>query len=263
MKTKRKIIHIDEEKCDGCGLCIPACAEGAILIVNGKARLIAEKYCDGLGACLGDCPRNAISLIECEVEEFDRVAAERHMKSQKLDPLQTETTMSCGCALQFIQSFTPLDPCRHASEPVSHMETSSPLSHWPVQIRLVPPKASFLKDADLLVAADCTPVAYPRFHDEFLKQKVVLIGCPKFDDINSYAEKFAQIFRVNDIRSVTVVVMEVPCCRGLPVMIRKAMTMADKKIPLDVVVISTRGDILSLPHPLHDDRDASDGVMID
>jgi Pyruvate/2-oxoacid:ferredoxin oxidoreductase delta subunit len=249
MKTQRRIIHIDEEKCDGCGLCIPSCAEGAIRIVNGKAHLIAEKYCDGLGACLGDCPRNAISIIEREAEEFDHAAVEQHMKSQKPNPMPVETTMACGCPSQRIQSFTTTDPCRTANEPVSHTETPSTLSHWPVQIRLVPPQAPFLKNADLLVAADCTPVAYPRFHNDFLKQKVVLIGCPKFDDIHAYTEKFAQIFHENTIKSITVVVMEVPCCQGLPVMISTALTMADKTIPLDVVVISTRGEILSLHHP--------------
>lgn len=262
MKTKRKIIHIDEEKCDGCGLCIPACAEGAIRIVNGKARLLAEKYCDGLGACLGDCPRNAISLIEREAEEFDQAAVERHMKSQKPNPIQAETTMACGCPSKLIQSFTTIDPCRTINEPVSHMETSSSLSHWPVQIRLVPPTAPFLSDADLLVAADCTPVAYPRFHQDFLKHKVVLIGCPKFDDTHAYTEKFTRIFHENTIKSITVVVMEVPCCKGLPMMISKALTMADKTIPMDVVVVSTRGKILNLHHHLHDDKDAIEATII-
>jgi ferredoxin len=263
MKTQRKIIHIDEEKCDGCGLCIPACAEGAIQIVNGKAQLIAEKYCDGLGACLGDCPRNAISIIEREAEEFDETAVEQHVKSQKPKLKQAQPTMACGCPSQLIQSSTTRDPCRTVDEPVPHTEASSALSHWPVQIRLVPPTAPFLKDADLLVAADCTPIAYPRFHHDFLKQKVVLIGCPKFDDSHAYTEKFARIFRENTIKSITVVVMEVPCCQGLPVMIRKALTMAGKTIPLDVAVISIRGEILSLHHHLRDDKDAIEGTIID
>ncbi len=228
MTAKRKIIQIDEEKCDGCGACVPSCAEGAIRIVDGKARLIAERYCDGLGACLGECPRGALKIIEREAEEFDEISV----------------AMACGCPSALIHNFAVREPCSNANEPVTGASGVSALSHWPVQIRLVPPTAPFLQGADLLVAADCTPVAYPRFHDVFLKRKVVLVGCPKFDDTELYIKKFADIFRAADIRSVTVLVMEVPCCQGLPLMVKRGMEMAGRKIPLEKVVIGRNGDVL-------------------
>jgi ferredoxin len=244
MKVKRKIIQIDENKCDGCGLCVPACAEGAIQIIDGKAKLIAEKYCDGLGACLGECPRGALKLIDSEAEAFDMASVEQHLKSGKTASIHEAPTMACGCPSTLIQSFEPLTPCQKANEPTKQISGVSALSHWPVQIRLVPPTAPFLKGADLLVAADCTPVAYPRFHDYFLKGKIVLMGCPKFDDTDEYAQKFAQIFQEADVKSITVLVMEVPCCQGLPGIVLKGMGKADKNIPLEKVVISRNGEIL-------------------
>lgn len=171
MKVKRKIIQIDENKCDGCGLCVPACAEGAIQIMNGKARLVAEKYCDGLGACLGECPRDALKIVDCEAEEFDMISVEEHLKSKEGEHIPETPTMACGCPSTLIQSFASLTPCQKANELAMQACSTSALSHWPVQIRLVPPTAPFLKRADLLVAADCTPVAYPRFHDDFLTGK--------------------------------------------------------------------------------------------
>jgi len=244
MKITRKIIQIDEDKCDGCGLCVPACAEGAIQIIDGKAKLIAEKYCDGLGACLGECPRGALKLIDSEAEEFDMASVEQHLKSCESAGIQEIPTMACGCPSTLIQSFETLTPCQKANMPAQQTCSVSALSHWPVQIRLVPPTAQFLKGADLLVAADCTPVAYLRFHDDFLKEKIVLMGCPKFDDVEEYANKFAQIFQQADIKSITVLVMEVPCCQGLPGIILKGMGRAGKNIPLEKVVISRNGEIL-------------------
>lgn len=244
MKTKRKIVQIDEEKCDGCGLCVSACAEGAIRIVDGKARLASDKYCDGLGACLGECPRDALKVIEREAEDFDEKSVEKHLAVEKERQLPEAPAMACGCPSTLIQSFTSAKSCRELNEPLSQTETASSLSHWPVQIRLVPPTAPFLKGADLLVAADCTPVAYPRFHNDFLQGKVVLIGCPKFDNGDEYIEKFADIFRGADIRSITVIVMEVPCCQGLPVIIQKGMDLAGKTIPLEKVVIGRNGDVV-------------------
>ena len=246
MKFKRKIIKIDEKKCNGCGLCVSSCAEGAIQIMDGKARLVAEKYCDGLGACLGECPEDALTVIESEVEAFDAESAETHLKSQKLQKsvlLPSAPAMLCGCPSTLIQTFASPTACQQANEPVSQAGPASALCHWPVQIRLIPPTAPFLNHADLLVAADCTPVAYARFHQDFLKGKVVLMGCPKFDDVQAYVDKFAEIFHNNDIKSVTVLVMEVPCCQGLPVIVRKAMSLAGKEVPLAVTVITTRGDI--------------------
>jgi Pyruvate/2-oxoacid:ferredoxin oxidoreductase delta subunit len=244
MKTMRKIITIDEERCDGCGLCVPACAEGAIQIIQGKAKLVAERYCDGLGACLGECPRGAISIVDAEAEMFDEKAVEQHLASLKERSSDTEDTATEGCPSARVRSFGKFATCQEAHIPRTQQGPSSELSHWPVQIRLVPPGAPFLKQADLLVAADCTLAAYPHFHRDFLKGKVVLIGCPKFDDAPSYVEKFAQMFREADIRSITILVMEVPCCQGMPIIIQKAMEAAGKKIPANTVVISTSGEIL-------------------
>jgi len=228
MQPKRKIVKIDEELCDGCGQCVPSCAEGAIEIVDGKARLVAEKYCDGLGACLGECPNGALNVVEREADEFDAEAVEEYLSSKAQGESPEEATLACGCPSAQIQSFVVPASCQEANEPVVQASTLSALSHWPVQIRLVPPTAPFLKGADLLVAADCTPVAYPNFHRDFLKRKVIMVGCPKFDETRDYIQKFADIFNMADIKSITVVVMEVPCCQGLPVIIEKAMEMAGK-----------------------------------
>lgn len=245
MQVKRKIIQIDEELCDGCGQCVPSCAEGAIEIVNGKARLVSEKYCDGLGACLGECPNGALTVVEREAEEFDEEAVEEYLSSKTHDEIPEETTMACGCPSAQIRTFIPPASGEEAHKTTIQKSAVSALSHWPVQIRLVPPTAPFLKGADLLVAADCTPVAYPNFHGDFLKGKVVMVGCPKFDDIQDYIQKFADIFNMADIKSVTVVVMEVPCCQGLPLIVERGMEMADKKIPMEKVVIGARGDVLA------------------
>jgi len=244
MKIKRKIIQIDEEKCNGCGLCVPSCAEGAIGIIDGKARLVAEKYCDGLGACLGECPQDALTMIEAEVEAFDMEAAEAHVKDMKPVLLPSAPSMPCGCPSTLMQVFPAATACDKAAPPIAPDRRPSALSHWPVQIRLVPATAPFLKNADLLIAADCTPVAYANFHQDFLAGKAVLMGCPKFDDVPAYVEKFTQIFRQNPIKSVTVLVMEVPCCQGLPAIIRKAMAQSGQEIPMNIAVISLRGEIL-------------------
>jgi Fe-S-cluster-containing hydrogenase component 2 len=245
MKIKRQIIRIDEEKCDGCGLCVPACAEGAIGIRDGKARLVAEKYCDGLGACLGECPRGALTIIEADVEAFDMEAAEAHVNTLKPAPPPEAPAMPCGCPSTLIQLFPAATAGEKPPLPVGANRPDSALTHWPVQIRLVPPTAPFLKNADLLIAADCTPVAYAGFHQDFLTGKVVLMGCPKFDDVPAYVEKFTQIFRHNALRRITILAMEVPCCQGLPAIVRKALVQSGQEIPLDVVVVSLRGKILN------------------
>jgi NAD-dependent dihydropyrimidine dehydrogenase PreA subunit len=250
MKSTRKIIRIDEEKCDGCGLCVPSCAEGAIRLVDGKARLVAEKYCDGLGACLGECPQGALTVIDAEADPFDEEAAKELVRAGRnsiqdrpVGKMAGDKTLPCGCPSTLMQTFAPQTGCDRANIPVSQPPSGvSALTHWPVQIRLVPPSAPFLKGADLLVAADCTPVAYPRFHDDLLRGKTVLLGCPKFDDAEDYVNKFAAIFETAAIKSVTIVVMEVPCCQGLPVIVRKGMALAGKEIPIEIVVISTRGE---------------------
>jgi len=242
MKVKRRIVHINEELCDGCGICVPACAEGAIQVVEGKARLMAERYCDGLGACLGECPKGALEVVEREAEEFDEEAVEEHLKTVRTPE---EPAMACGCPSSQIQSFEPGRSCEQANQPhQQHSPMGSALTHWPIQIRLVPPNAPFLKGADLLVVADCSALAYPGIHRDFLEGRVVLMGCPKFDDASLYVERFKEIFEKADVKSVTVLTMEVPCCQGLPMMVRKGMELSKKSIPLEQVVISTRGEIL-------------------
>jgi len=244
VKRTRKIIEIDDELCDGCGQCVPSCAEGAIEIVDGKAKLVADKYCDGLGACLGECPTGALTIVEREAEAFDEEAVQKHLNSLSQQNEHLELTLPCGCPSAEIKSFEPCLSDPAGLQPLVGGSTGSALSHWPVQIRLVPPKAPFLKRADLLVAADCTPFAYGNFHEDFLKGKVALVGCPKFDDVNSYVDKFSDIFSHNDINSILVLVMEVPCCRGLPKIVEKALEMVQKPIPAKVVEISRRGAIL-------------------
>jgi Fe-S-cluster-containing hydrogenase component 2 len=244
MKTKRKIIEIDEDLCNGCGQCIVSCAEGALRIEESKAKIIAEKFCDGLGACIGECPTGALKIIEREAEDFDEEAVEFHLKATKHADQPAEHALACGCPSAQMQTFVrPTTSEKHA-EPFPRGDEASALSHWPVQIRLVPPTAPFLKNADLLVTADCTPIAYPTFHRDFLTGKVVLMGCPKFDDSEAYVEKFAQIFAQASVKSVTVVIMEVPCCGGLPMIVKKGMQLAGKDIPMERVIISARGEIL-------------------
>ena len=242
MKVKRKIIEIDEELCTGCGQCIISCAEGALEIVDGKAKLVADKYCDGLGACLGECPEGALRVVERDAEDFDEHAVEERLEDLK-EREAAQPAMACGCPSTQIRTLTPEKRIHESVASPAHDATSA-LTHWPVQIRLVPPTASFLKNADLLVAADCTPVAYPDFHRDFLEGKVVLIGCPKFDDVQDYVERFAGIFSHASINSVAVVIMEVPCCGGLPMIVRRGMEIAGKSIPLEQIVISARGEIL-------------------
>jgi ferredoxin len=251
MKTLRKIIEIDEELCDGCGNCVPSCAEGALEIIDGKARVIGEIYCDGLGACLGECPMGALKLVEREADEFDEEAVEKRLTQKKRqEPARETTASSGGCPSARIQNLASLEstpapsPCQEANKPAAFGEAESTLSHWPVQIMLVPPTAPFLKGADLLVLADCVPVAFPTVHRDFIKGKAVMLGCPKLDNARSYIEKFAQIFKESGIKSITSVIMEVPCCGGLPMIVKRGMEMAGVDIPMEEVVISTRGKII-------------------
>jgi ferredoxin len=244
MKVNRKIIEIDEELCDGCGQCVPACAEGAIEIVDGKARLTAEKYCDGLGACLGECPNGALNIVEREVDDFDEEAVEAYLREKEKVERPTEATMACGCPSTQVQTFIPAASTLKDSDTYATARPDSKLSHWPVQIKLVPPTAPFLKGADLLVAADCTAFSYPGFHEDFLKGKVLMVGCPKFDDVQEYIRKFTEIFKKADIKSITALIMEVPCCSGLPMIVKKAMEASGKKIPMEEVVLSIQGEIL-------------------
>jgi len=210
----RKIIRIDEEKCNGCGLCVPSCVEGAQQILNGKAKLVKEQYCDGLGACLGECPQGALTIEEREAEEFDEEAVEQHLQEQQKQELPT-------------------------------VSTASRLTHWPVQLTLVPPSAPFLKGADILLAADCVPFAYADFHREFLSDRALLVACPKLDDFSAHLNKLAAILQQAEPRSIAVVHMEVPCCSGLVHMARRAIEDSGSAIPLYEVTVGTRGTILS------------------
>ena len=233
----RKIVKIDEEKCTGCGLCIPNCAEGALQIVDGKAKLITDKFCDGLGACLGHCPEDAITVIEREAEEFDEKAVETfiHQKEEtKPKPVFN------GCPSSRAMQLKVPEAEERAS---STAPSVSQLTQWPVQLKLVPVNAPYFQDADLLIAADCVPFAYPNFHQDFLKGKVVVVGCPKLDDIQFYKEKLTEIFKTNSIKSVTVPYMEVPCCFGLVKVTEDAIAASGKNIPLKKVKIGIRGDI--------------------
>jgi NAD-dependent dihydropyrimidine dehydrogenase PreA subunit len=252
----RKIVEIDEELCDGCGQFIPSCAEGAIELVDGTARIIEDKLCDGLGACLGECPVGAMKIIEREADEFDEEAVHQHLAEQ--EKAAKEETMACGCPSGSMQGFGAAGGCPSAGlqsfaetgvqpaagVPAAADEAESALSHWPVQIMLVPAQAPFLKGADLLVAADCVPIAYPSFHKDFLQGKAVVMGCPKLDDAQHYIDKFAEICKYSGVNSITIPIIEVPCCSGLPVIVKKGMEKAGVKIPIEEIVISTRGKIL-------------------
>ena len=242
MKINRKIIEIDEELCNGCGQCVPSCAEGALQIIDGKARLVSEVYCDGLGACLGECPTGALKIVEREADDFDEKAVEERMKTLEQEG-PDEKSGICPSAVP--QSFLSGISCKKANEPVSQENAASALSHWPVQIRLVPPNAPFLRGADLLVVADCAALAYAGMHRDFIAGKAVMMGCPKFDNAQEYIQKFTGIFNIAGIKSITIPVMEVPCCQGLPVIVQKALEQSGKKIPLTKVVISRQGEIIS------------------
>jgi len=245
----RKIVKIDEEKCDGCGLCIPNCAEGALQIIDGKAKLIADKFCDGLGACLGHCPQDAIIVTEREAAAFDEKAVEVLLHGKKKAQPQSKLLSQpapkpqpsfTGCPSSRAMHFKVAEPKDEAG---SHQPSVSMLSHWPVQLKLVPVNAPYFEDADLLIAADCVPFAYPNFHHDFLKGKAVVVGCPKLDDVQFYTEKLTEIFRTNPIRSITLPFMEVPCCFGLVRAVEEALKASGKDIPLKKVKIGVRGDI--------------------
>ena len=225
----RRIITIDEEKCNGCGLCAKACHEGAIGMVGGKAKLLREDYCDGLGDCLPACPMNAISFEEREAPDYNEAAVLAAKKAM-------EEKLPCGCTGSACQSISH----NHRSE-VGHVPSA--LTNFPVQIKLLPPNAPYFEGADLLIAADCTAYSYGNFHRDFMKDRVTMIGCPKLDGVD-YAEKLTQVFKHNNIRSVTVTRMTVPCCGGLSYAVKTAMENSGKNIPLHVVTISPDGRIL-------------------
>ncbi|MGA7827276.1 MAG: 4Fe-4S binding protein [Geobacteraceae bacterium] len=242
---KRNIVSIDPEKCNGCGECVPSCAEGAIKIVNGKAVLSADNLCDGLGACLGTCPMDAITIIERDAAEFDEAAVEENFaKSGK--PVETQHHHNShgggGCPGSRTMTLTPkLQPAETEQKEGSNQ---SQLGQWPVQLTLVPPTAPYFQDADLLITADCVPVAYADYHRDFLTGKAVVMGCPKQPDAGeAYVRKLTDIFRLSSIKSITVLAMEVPCCGGIVTAAKQALAASGKDIPLKVVTVGIRGEI--------------------
>ena len=235
---KRRIIHIDEGKCTGCGLCVSACQEGALALVDGKAKLMRDDYCDGLGNCLPNCPVNAISFIEREAAAFDE-AAVLSAQREKLRA-QAAAHVFTGCPGSRVKAIAHT---ADAAEPAPAAKQQSRLSQWPVQIKLVPVNAAFFKGAKLLIAADCTAYAYAAFHERFIRGHITLGGCPKLDDVDD-SEKLTAIIRSNDIQEGTVVRMEVPCCGGLENAAKRALQASGKFIPWQVVTISTDGRIL-------------------
>jgi len=242
--AKRQIVRIDQEKCDGCGLCVPSCAEGAIQLVDGKAQLLADKYCDGLGACLGECPQGALIVEEREADEFvgpapgyeaaAGAAHGSHQVSPAAAPAPEAPVFVCpGSAMRQFE--------RSGAAPAGG---ESALGHWPVKLSLVAPKAPFLKDARLLVAADCAPFAAGDFHARFLQGRALVCGCPKFEEAEANVAKLTAILQENDIQEITIVNMEVPCCFGLVQTVRQAMEAAGKKLPVTICTLGTAGQVL-------------------
>jgi NAD-dependent dihydropyrimidine dehydrogenase PreA subunit len=256
----RKIVEIDEAKCDGCGLCVPSCEEGAIKVIDGKARLISEVYCDGLGACLGHCPQNAIRVTEREAQAFDEEAVHEHLARQQRVGLPhghasvdhgAPRSASGGCPGSSAQmlNLPVVDNPRLARPPLptpgsNGSDADSRLRNWPIQIHLVPPNAPYFNDADLLVAADCVPFAYADFHDKLLKENPVVVGCPKLDDGQAYVRKLTAILRMSSVRSLNVLRMEVPCCAGMTKIAEAAVADSGRDVPVDSTIISLRGEVV-------------------
>ena len=236
----RKIIKIDEEKCNGCGVCVPACAEGALQIIDGKAKLISEQYCDGLGACLGECPQGAITIEEREAEEFDEEAVEHHLHSKEHAHVTDE--LPCGCSSATVTQFERASSTAVPAVEITEATPQSMLTHWPVQLTLVPPSAPFLQRADLLLAADCVPFAYPGFHQELLKDHALLVACPKLDDSEAHLSKLTKVLQHAEPKSLTVARMEVPCCAGLVHMAQQAIAASGKEIPFRETIIGIKGN---------------------
>lgn len=246
---ERKIVKIHEEKCNGCGICVKACHEGAIQIIDGKAKLISDEYCDGLGDCLPGCPEGAIEIIEREAVDYSEEAVQR-LKKEKDAKKQEVQSIPCGCpgtaAKAISRKATAVTDMKIKQNITTDSSTNvSELRQWPVQLKLINTRAPYLKGADLLVAADCTAYAYADFHKDFIKDHITVIGCPKLDDIQYYEEKLAEILKVNDIKSITVVRMEVPCCAGIVNAVKTAMLNSQIIIPYREVIIGTEGNIIS------------------
>jgi Fe-S-cluster-containing hydrogenase component 2 len=252
--TKRKIVQIDESKCNGCGLCITNCAEGALEIIDGKAKLVKDIYCDGLGACLGHCPMDAIEIIERDAAEFNEDAVEERMKKAKQkEDEKNYNTQSGDIKKACNQMHAPGGGCpgsrmrvinKREDKNDSNVKLNSRLSQWPVQLKLVSANAPYFYNSDLLITADCVPFAYANYHNDFLKDRTVVVGCPKLDDKEYYTEKLEEIIKVNDLESITVLRMEVPCCGGMSMAAKLARDNSGINIPIKVVTISIEGEII-------------------
>ena len=230
-KAIRKIVHIDEEKCNGCAACVPSCAEGALQIIDNKAKIVSEIYCDGLGACLGECPQGAITIEERAAPEFDEAATNLHLKER-------------ASAREF-PNLKERAGAKELTGPDA-MDQRSMLSQWPVQLTLVAPSAPFLRGSDMVLAADCVPFAYADFHRDFLKDRTLLVACPKLDDFQAHLTKLTEVLSRSSPKSLTVVTMEVPCCSGLVYMAKEAIKQSGKDIPVSSVNIGIKGEVLSV-----------------
>jgi Pyruvate/2-oxoacid:ferredoxin oxidoreductase delta subunit len=238
-KLLRQVVNIDEEKCNGCGVCIPSCAEGALQIIDGKAKLIGDQYCDGLGACLGEFPQDAITIEEREAEAFDEEAVRQHLHAHE----EIKDELPCGCPSSSVTQFTA--PAVTGAADITQAAPQSKLAHWPVQLTLVPPSAPFLQATDLVLAADCVPFAYAGFHQDFLKDHALLVACPKLDNFQAHLEKLTEVLRQSRPKSLNVVRMEVPCCSGLVHMAKEAINASGIDIPLEETIIGIKGDLKS------------------
>ncbi len=256
----REMVKIDEDKCDGCGLCVPSCAEGAIQIIDGKAKLVSDALCDGLGACLGDCPRGAITIERREADEFDEEAVDKHLKEIGRDPIPHSHPVppAGGCPSAQVKSFSTSAPAAGGGCPSAKLmnfskqdETAadesgqrpSELRQWPVLLNLVPPTAPFLEGKEVLLSADCAPFAYADFHKDILKGRSVVVGCPKFDDAQLYIEKLSAMIKAGGITKLVVAHMEVPCCSGLIAIAKQAVEASGIDMPLETIKIGIQGDL--------------------
>jgi ferredoxin len=247
---KRNIIEIDKDKCNGCGLCVQACHEGAIEIIDGKARLVSDEYCDGLGDCLPECPTGAIRIVEKDTVAYDEEAVERRKAELKeRERKECKPDLPCGCPgtvarLVEKKGQKTGDLYKDEAGNCDCDEAASELRQWPIQLNLINSRAGYLEDADILIAADCTAYAYANFHKRFMRGRITIIGCPKLDDIKYYKEKLTDIFKNNNIRSITVVRMQVPCCSGIVNVVRAAMLDSKTIVPYSEIVITPDGDIV-------------------
>lgn len=237
----RKIVKIDEELCDGCGACVPACAEGAIQIIDGKAKLVSDVFCDGLGACLGECPQGAITIEEREADDFDERAAAEKTKQERGPEIPAAPALACGCPGSAVKTIARGSPAPGPFRSAPETGRRSALTNWPVQIKLVPVGAPFLKGADLLICADCVPFSVPDFHERYLNGRVLLVGCPKLDDLDFYRQKLEKIFASCAPSKITVLRMEVPCCGGITHATVEARNRAGLDLPVEIHTIGIEG----------------------